>query len=293
LLEERFVDHYAQSSGVDAIVAERDIVLTYVLEVLCENLTGKLAFKGGTCLKKVYLGKTGRFSMDLDFTGVHMTPKSFREKFTKLFDHQEYFGIRFEVLEEYSRPEETSHGSILQYSHDWNSGSKFKVETSFRETPILHIVERHLIKELYFRYCEIKPFKVICLQLEELLAEKLRAAFQRLRVRDLYDLYLFSKKPYDKSRVRSLAVVKCWNARDPFDPKRLFQKIENARYDWSDLQSLVRAKSLPNEEIVIKTVLNNYSYLKELNETLTHIIKDSKSHRQPSLVDALRRKLSG
>lgn len=56
LLEERFVDHYAQASGVDALVAERDVVLTYVLKILSENLSGRLAFKGGTCLKKVYIG---------------------------------------------------------------------------------------------------------------------------------------------------------------------------------------------------------------------------------------------
>ena len=51
-------------------VAERDVVLTYFLKVANEDLPGKLAFKGGTCLKKVCLGKTGRFSIDLDFTGV-------------------------------------------------------------------------------------------------------------------------------------------------------------------------------------------------------------------------------
>ena len=84
LIEEKFVDHYAQASGVDSLVAERDIVLTFVLRILRDHLPGKLAFKGGTCLKKIYVGKTGRFSMDLDFTAVHITPKSLREKFAAL-----------------------------------------------------------------------------------------------------------------------------------------------------------------------------------------------------------------
>jgi len=292
LLEERFVDHYAQASGVDSLVAERDIVLTFVLRILCDHLPRKLAFKGGTCLKKIYLGKTGRFSMDLDFTAVRMTPKSFRERFASLLNRREYFGINFEITEEYSRGEEASYGLIMQYSHDWNSGAKFKVETSFREKPVLPLAERLIIRELYFRYCEIEPFTVACLQLEEVLAEKIRAAFQRSRARDLYDLYLLSKKPYDKGKVRALAVVKCWNARDPFDPSLLFQKIENERYDWSDLESLVRTKSLPSEKGVIKSVLDSYSYLEDLNGILTDIIRDSKSHRHSDLVCALCDKLS-
>lgn len=292
LIEERFVDHYAQASGVDSLVAERDIVLTFVLRILRDHLPGKLAFKGGTCLKKIYVGKTGRFSMDLDFTAVHITPKSFKEEFVMLMNRREYFGISFEITEEYSRGKEASYGSILQYSHDWNSGAKFKVETSFREKPTLPLAERPIIRELYFRYCEIEPFIITCLQLEEVLAEKIRAAFQRLRARDLYDLYLLSKKPYGKGRVRALAVVKCWNARDPFDPNLLFQNIENERYDWSDLESLVRTKSLPSEKDVIKSVLDNYSYLEDLNGVLIDIIKDSKSHSYSDRVYALCDKLS-
>jgi hypothetical protein len=230
--------------------------------------------------------------MDLDFTAVHITPKSLREKFAALLNHREYFGISFEVKEEYSRGKEASYGSILQYSHDWNSGAKFKVETSFREKPTLPLAERPIVRELYFRYCEIEPFMITCLQLEEVLAEKIRAAFQRLRARDLYDLYLLSKKPYDKGSVRALAVVKCWNARDPFDPNLLFQKIENERYDWFDLESLVRTKSLPSEKDVIRSVLKSYSYLENLNGVLTGIVEDSKSHRYSDRVYALCHKLS-
>jgi len=293
LLEQRFVDHYAQASGVDAIVAERDVILTYVLKVLNDNLRGRLAFKGGTCLKKIYLGKTGRFSMDLDFTGAGLTAKSFREKFATLFRNREYFAVSFEISEEYSRTKEASYGTVLQYSHDWNSGSKFKVEVSFREKPILPLVELPLIPELYFRYCETQPFKVSCMQLEELLAEKVRAAYQRLRARHLYDLYLFSKRPLNKKRVRSLAVIKCWNTRDPFDPNVLFENIEKEKYDWSNLESLVMAGKLPGEKHLIKSVLEGYSYLKELDSALTRIVKDSKSHRCSSLVSSVCAELRG
>lgn len=287
LIEERFVDHYAQASDVDAVVAERDVILTYVLRVLHDNLPGKLAFKGGTCLKKVYAGKTGRFSMDLDFTGVDLTARMFRREFATFFDGREHFGISFQISDEYARPRGASYGSIVRYSHDWNSGAEFKVEVSFREKPILHPQEMPLIRELYYRYSEIEPFTVLCIQLEELLAEKIRAAFQRLRSRDLFDLYLLSKRPMNKSLVRRLAVVKCWYARDPFDPDLLLRKIEGGEYDWSDLRNLVRAGKLPAERTIIESVVKGYAYLKDLNSDLTHVVKDSKPHKRSDLVNSL------
>jgi len=293
MLNQKHVTFYARSSKVRIDVAERDVVLTYVLNVANEDLPGKLAFKGGTCLKKVYLGKTGRFSMDLDFTGVNLTPESLRERLAALFSNREHFGIDFEISESYSRPKGASYGSIVRYSHDWNPGSELKVEVSFREKPILPITELPLIKELYFKYCEIQPFKVPCIQLEELLAEKIRAAFQRLTARDLYDLYLFSKRPYDRSRVRALLVIKCWNVKDPFNPDVLLGRIEKGRYDWSGLESLVRAGGLPRERTLIRSVLNSYSYLKDLNRDLAFIVKDSKSHRYPDHIDSLCEKLRG
>ena len=53
----------------DKLVAERDVVLTYALRALFDDgVMDHLAFKGGTCLRKLIFGSTGRFSEDLDFT---------------------------------------------------------------------------------------------------------------------------------------------------------------------------------------------------------------------------------
>ena len=70
MIEEKFVDLYARNSGMrDKLVAERDVVLTYALRVLFDaGLMNHLAFKGGTCLRKLIFGSAGRFSEDLDFT---------------------------------------------------------------------------------------------------------------------------------------------------------------------------------------------------------------------------------
>ncbi len=71
MIEKRLVQWYAADSGVDLDIAEREVVLTYVLRLMLDaGLLQHLAFKGGTAIRKLYLGGQGRFSLDLDFTAL-------------------------------------------------------------------------------------------------------------------------------------------------------------------------------------------------------------------------------
>lgn len=290
MLDRKYVDFYARSSKVNLAVAERDVVLTYVLRILSKSVLPKLAFKGGTCLKKVYFGNTGRFSMDLDFTSSDMTLEQLKNGLGQLLDKKTAYGIDFKVIEDHvtTRPAigGESYLADVEYTHSWNSG-EFMIEVSYREKPVLPPKEFPLLEEMYFKYCEFHRFSVMCLQKEELLAEKLRAAFQRIRSRDLYDLYFFAGRPFDKDLVKKLVVVKCWNVREPFNPEELLNKVSSAEYDWDDLQQLVRRGDLPSQEVVTKTVMKGYAFLKDLDSQLLKIVKDSKAHRERKLVDKL------
>jgi predicted nucleotidyltransferase component of viral defense system len=64
------VQRYSTESGLrDIMIAEKEVVLTFLLQLLSERgLLDRLAFKGGTCLRKMFTGSQGRFSTDLDFT---------------------------------------------------------------------------------------------------------------------------------------------------------------------------------------------------------------------------------
>ena len=66
------VQRYAVESGVrDIMIAEKEVMLTFLLQLLSERgILDRLAFKGGTCLRKMFIGAQGRFSTDLDFTGI-------------------------------------------------------------------------------------------------------------------------------------------------------------------------------------------------------------------------------
>lgn len=125
------------------------------------------------------------------------------------------------------------------------------------------------------------------MQRDEVLSEKIRAAFQRARSRDLCDLYLFAGLPYNRDTIKTLVAVKCWKARDPFDPELFFEKVEKGDYDWEDLRSLVRRGSLPSKEEVIGKVLDEYEYLGDVDKDLSRIIRDSKAHRERNLVSKI------
>jgi len=287
MLSKKHVTFYARSSRVPLDVAERDVVLTYVLKILSDTILPRLTFKGGTCLKKVYFGNVGRFSMDLDFTSSGISLEELRHGLRQSLDKRSYYDIEFKIAEENVRAGLGAGGEsyliIIDYAHSWNA-NEFTLEVSYREEPLLPLQEAPLYDEMYFKFCEFPRFAVKCLQKEELLAEKLRAAFQRLRARDLYDLYLFSGRPFDRDMVRKLVVVKCWNVREPFNPDALLSSISEGKYDWDDLQRLVRRGDLPSEEIVTKKVISEYAFLKDLDRNLLRIVNDSKAHKEKKLV---------
>jgi len=288
MIDKKYVTLYARSSKVSLDVAERDVVLTYVLKTLSENVLQALAFKGGTCLKKVYFGNTGRFSMDLDFTSCGIKVEELKSGLRQLLGNKKAYGINFDILEEHiSTSPDTigkSYIAVVKYTHSWNPSSEFELEVSYREEPTLPLQEPLLYDEMYFKFCEFKRFHIRCLQKEELLAEKLRAAMQRIRSRDLYDLYLFSNRPFDRDLVKKLIVIKCWNIREPFNPRELFSKIMNADYDWDDLQQLVRRGGVPSLKTITKIVVKQYKFLNDLDDQLLKIVHDSRAHRERRLV---------
>lgn len=225
--------------------------------------------------------------MDLDFTSSGISLEELKQGIRQSLDKRSYYDIEFKIVEENIRAGvgaiSESFLAIVHYAHSWNVG-EFTLEVSYREEPLLPLQELLLYDEMYFKFCEFPRFAVRCLQKEELLAEKLRAAFQRMRARDLYDLYLFSGRPFDRDLVRKLVVVKCWNVREPFNPDVLLSSIAEGKYDWEDLQRLVRRGDLPSQEIVIRKVTEEYDFLKDLDSDLLRIVKDSKAHKEKKLV---------
>jgi len=290
VIEDKFVDLYARNSGLrDKLVAERDVVLTYALRALFDaGVMDHLAFKGGTCLRKIVFGSTGRFSEDLDFTVDTDGPEDHvLEQLVETFD-REHHGIRFSLDDYYKTQDDLSFGGNVRYRHAWNDAGRFHLQVSLRERPTLPAVSAPMKPQAYFRHVEFELLDVRSLQAIELIAEKVRAAFQRAKVRDLYDLHCFASTPFDGEVLRRLVVLTLWQVRDPFAPGVFFEKLRGGDYDWDDLARLVRASERIEPSDILAAVENRFGVLGQLSDLEQQLIADAKSGWNEPLAERLR-----
>jgi len=270
------VQWYAHDSGVPLEVAEREIGLTYVLCYLSgTGLLSSLAFKGGTAIRKLHLGDTGRFSLDLDFTAMHQVePEELVLELASSMDGRTFHGITFAVESGAYWATTESCGVEVTYGHQWLSDGRFRVEVSCRSLPLIAPRAAQLLPQRYFQWMEMDPLPVLALDLHEIIGEKIRAAVQRARVRDVFDLYQFAHRPYDRGTVRRVAVMKCWETRYAFDPVAFLDTLTSRRYDWADLGRLVRGADLPRPDHMVRSIQGAYGFLKDLSAEEARLAQD-------------------
>jgi predicted nucleotidyltransferase component of viral defense system len=158
---------------------EIDIILTLLLQLFHERgLLDHLAFKGGTMLRKMVFGPRGRLSTDLDFT---LYSRIARDDITMALLEsfgQPYRGLRFQLDQSndwYLADE--SCGANPLCAHDDNPvGIRIKLQVSLRERPVLPVVATAQLPQEYFPLLDFAPAAIPALALEEVLAEKIRAA---------------------------------------------------------------------------------------------------------------------
>ncbi len=264
MIEKRLVQWYAADAGVDLDIAEREIALTYVLSILSDGgMLSHLAFKGGTAIRKLYLGATGDVTPDaliLDLTG--------------LLHEQTFHGLTFTIPSPDYYATDDSCGAEVTYRHSWVTAGRFGVQISFRARPLLSVSPIPLRSERYFDWMSIEPPDVPALDLIEVIGEKIRAAVQRTRVRDIYDLYQFARQPFDRDMVRRIAVIKCWETRFSLVPDVFLTGLPKGKYDWSDLSRLVRRDRLASPGEIIQTVQRAYAFLGQMTEEEVQLASD-------------------
>lgn len=286
MLRQPQVQRYAVESGLrNIMIAEKEVVLTFLLQLLSERgILDRLAFKGGTCLRKMFLGNQGRFSTDLDFTGMEEHDHedvilAMMEAFEKPFH-----GIQFAIPDQgyYETQDGLSWGVNPTYTHEWNQGgSEIRLQISRRETPTLPTERRAQIEQSYFKFLPFAPAELICLALPEILAEKIRACYQRNKARDIYDLGMFATRPLDHALIRRVAVLKLWQARDMFDPARLMQKFRDGRdFDWDDLRDLLRRTIVIDRDRITADCARGLGFLAELTEDVRVLAADQYQRQQ-------------
>lgn len=184
MIPQAFITHWSGGAPWPSeLQVEQDLVLSRLIVDLAnhELLGPELAFRGGTCLHKLHLPTALRYSEDLDY--VRTTDGPIGDIIDALRDVTNAVG-----LEEGSR--KIKHGMatyICRASAESGGTIRIKIETNVEET------EGFLPRE-QLPYEVVSPwFEGACqawtFALDELMATKLRALYQRRKGRDLFDLW--------------------------------------------------------------------------------------------------------
>ena len=291
------VQRYTAESGLrDIMIAEKEIILTYLLQLMAERgILDKLAFKGGTCLRKMFIGAGGRFSTDLDFTSLEEHDhEDIILEMMEAFE-QPFHDIKFSIPDEsyYETQDGQSWGVNPVYVHDWNTGgdSEVKLQISRRETPTLPTEQQAQCGQSYFKHLPFGPVGIACLALPEIIAEKIRACYQRSKARDIYDLGMFAARPLNQPLIRRLVVLKLWQAGDTFEPAALMEKFEDGRaFDWDDLGQLVRKTQAIDPARITADCVKGFAFLADLGPEEQALAADP-YQREDALWNKLRENL--
>ncbi len=179
-------------------VLERDYCLSWVLVGLSQSpLKDRLAFKGGTALKKCYF-EDYRFSQDLDFTLIEETSWEEIELGLGAAFEETHKGsgveIRLDHLDRHSH--ENSHTFYLAYEGPLpgGAGKTVKTDITIRERIVLPLEERPVLRG-YEEYRDLpEGARIRVYSLDEVAVEKTVALLDRARnePRDLYDLWFLT-----------------------------------------------------------------------------------------------------
>jgi predicted nucleotidyltransferase component of viral defense system len=287
MLTQAQVQRYSMESGLrDIMIAEKEVVLTFLLQLLSERrILARMAFKGGTCLRKMFIGSNGRFSTDLDFTGLAEHDHEDVVLDMMAAFEQPFHGLLFAIRDSayYETQDGLSWGVNPTYAHEWNASgeSEVRIQVSRRETPTLPTERRAQIEQSYFKLLPFVPSEIACLALPEILGEKLRACYQRSKARDIHDLGAFARRPLDQPLIRRLVVLKLWQAGDTFDPARLMQKFTGGReFDWDDLRQLLNRAAVVEKERICEDCVRGFGFLAELTDDERTLARDKYQREQ-------------
>jgi predicted nucleotidyltransferase component of viral defense system len=285
----------ARSGARDIGNVEIDVILTHLLQLFMDKgVMDHLAFKGGTMLRKMMFGPRGRLSTDLDFTCRTDIPVDDLMMMMLEALSAPYHGLsfRFDRDRDWYLTDDGCAANPVCFHDDNQKGVKIKLQVSTRERPVMPVAPAAQIEQEYFRLLGFAPAAIPSLAFEEVVAEKIRAASQRSKIRDLHDLAEIANRALNRDLIRALAVLKLWNSGGPgLDYDRLCNRVKDGRdYDISDLANLLRKDQRPDLNGMIRRVVEGYRFLGDLSEHERMLAEDGMQRNREeakSLIAAL------
>lgn len=263
-LTETKIRKWAAEIGVaDLAMAEIDLRLTDMLRKIYSDafLSSRLYLKGGTAINKLYLQKIARLSVDLDFNSIGTKEQVLAER----------GDVRNRII---SMLNDQDHGYFIKKKNAYElttikagytplfgkTRQYMKVEISNIERfPVLCPVVREVKIPVSKDVIKINTYAV-----EEIMATKLRALYERLKGRDVYDLYFLSSFDFDKTIVRKLLLYYFYRSKKIFNPNLFFKSIKGkfmSKKYVDDVSGFVKVDTQFSMEKGVRKILSFFSFL--------------------------------
>ncbi len=275
----RILERTSAQTDFPLSLLEKDYYITLLLAGI-HALSENLLFKGGTCLSKIYYSYY-RLSEDLDFsmrlpageitrTVRRNTIKPVRDKIQSFVKG---YGLSMEGVDKAGHNESTQYIYYINYeSVVLGKKQSIKLEIGLRFNPLLPTSKQKINHKFLHPFTREPLFDggtVNCLALQELVAEKMRAASTRLTIapRDFYDLGYLIKSGFNLRAAELWQLFKKKLAEDGFDTDLSKYCINMGRSDKEikDMVSRIEAELLDVLTFKEKKVFDLQKTLGELN----------------------------
>lgn len=221
-------------------VAEKDYHLAVAVQIIASSsLREEIIFKGGTAIHHCYLPQQ-RFSEDLDFTSLDKN-LSLADVVAALESTGEF------VVKKHFESTATLKIERLVYRGILDQPGAIKVEIDRLQHVALPAVECSYTNA----YGIVATIKTM--QLDEVVAEKIRATSTRARYRDFYDLYLLLQEER-ASLVRSLALVARKEVRAIIAPEKIHMNWQQAQVQSDQDKRAIYRKTLIDDSSITEMI---------------------------------------
>lgn len=229
MIPENFVMQWRKNAPWQTLaMIEQDLVISKALVDLYSHphIQESLVFRGGTALNKLYLNPPARYSEDIDFVQLKAEPIG------------KTIGVISECLDGWlGEPKrkftERSAKLIYRYQAVDNTPAKLKVEINttehFNALPLKNI--NYAVNAEWFT----SETTITTYEIDELIATKLRALYQRRKGRDLFDLWLVLKnKLINPAKVAEIFIAYADHNKEPISramfEKNIFEKEQHVDF---------------------------------------------------------------
>ena len=188
MIPEAFIEEWKANAPWQTLaMIEQDMIISRALIELYNHpqIKDALIFRGGTALNKLYINPPARYSEDIDLVQIKAEPIG------KTLDF-----IRSVLDSWLGKPNRklTERSAKLVYKFESVNGTTTKLKIEINTTEHFHVQKPKTVSFSMDSEWFSGTTQIFTYELEELMATKLRALYQRRKGRDLFDLWLVLKQ---------------------------------------------------------------------------------------------------